>query len=120
MNDPGAPYSIKIMHNFLEEKYYSFLNNIIQNRNFFLLDKALENQMVQEKHKIRLDYTLNNSECSFIDKPPIYKADCNCILRERWRLLYYDGDNDKKDLETPKEIGRHIAAMKNEYYYRII
>ena len=97
MNDPIAPYSTKTMHNFLDEKYYSFLNNIIQNRKFVPARQGVgKNQMVQEKHKIRLDYTLNNSECSFIDKPLIYKADCNCTLRERWRLLYYDGDNDKK------------------------
>ena len=28
--------------------------------------------------------------------PLIYKADCNCNLRERWRILYYDGDAEKK------------------------
>merc|ERR1712178_253348 len=53
-------------------------------------------QLVQGEHKIRYDYTLSNSECEFIDKPFVYKADCNCNLRERWRLLYYDGDTDKK------------------------
>ena len=42
------------------------------------------------------DYTLTTLECSFIDKPLIKKADCNCTLRERWRVLYYNGDNDKK------------------------
>ena len=98
MNDPWiAPYSIKIMHDFLDEKYYSFLNNIIQQKNFYPAKQGIgKNQLVQEKHKIRLDYTLNSYECSFIDKPLINKADCNCTLRERWRLLYYDGDNDKK------------------------
>ena len=31
-----APYSIKIMNNFLDGKYYAFLNNIIQNRDFYI------------------------------------------------------------------------------------
>ena len=31
-NDPWiSPYSIKVMNDFLDEKYYSFLNNIITN-----------------------------------------------------------------------------------------
>ena len=99
MNDPWiAPYSIKIVNNFLDEKYYSFLNYIIENRQFYSATQGLGNkQMVQEKHKIRLDYTLNNKECSVIDKPLIYKADCNCTLRERWRLLYYNGDDNDKN-----------------------
>lgn len=97
MNDPWiAPYSIKVVHNFLDEKFYSFLNDIIENRHFYSATQGVgSKQMVQEKHKIRLDYTLNNKECAMIDKPLIYKADCNCTLRERWRLLYYNGDSDK-------------------------
>ena len=35
-NDPWVPpYSIKIMHDFLDNKYYNFLNNIIQNKDFY-------------------------------------------------------------------------------------
>ncbi len=92
-----APYSVKIMENFLDESYYSFLNNIINNKNFYKATQGVGNsQLVQEQHKIRLDYTLNNEECAVIDKPLINKADCNCTLRERWRLLYYNGDDEKK------------------------
>ena len=97
-NDPWVPpYSIKIMHDFLDSKYYNFLNDIIQNRDFYKARQGVgSSQMVDERHKIRLDYTLTSLECSKIDKPLINKADCNCTLRERWRLLYYDGDTDKK------------------------
>ena len=92
-----TPFSIKIVHDFLDEKYYTFMQNIIQTREFYKATQGVGNkQLVQEEHKIRYDYTLNNSECEFIDKPFVYKADCNCNLRERWRLLYYDGDSDKK------------------------
>ena len=92
-----APYSIKIMNDFLDEKYYSFLDNIIKNKNFYQATQGIGNsQLVQEQHKIRLDYTLNTKECAVIDKPLINKADCKCNLRERWRLLYYNGDDDKK------------------------
>ena len=94
-----APFSIKILHNFLDdsqEKYIEILKNN-NNNNFELAKQGINgSNIVDEKHKIRYDYTLNNKECSVIDKPLIYKADCNCNLRERWRLLYYDGDSDKK------------------------
>ncbi len=97
-NDPWiSPYSIKVMNDFLDEKYYSFLNNIIENKQFYKATQGIGNsQLVQEQHKIRLDYTLDTNECSVIDKPLINKADCKCNLRERWRLLYYNGDDDKK------------------------
>lgn len=92
-----SPYSIKVMNNFLDQQYYSFLNNIIENKNFYKATQGIGNtQLVQEKHKIRLDYTLTNPECAIIDKPLVNKADCNCTLRERWRLLYYNGDDEKK------------------------
>ena len=91
------PYSIKIMHDFLDNKYYNFLNDIIQNRQFYEACQSVNSKhIVDEKHKIRLDYTLTSTECSVIDKHLIQKADCNCNLRERWRLLYYNGDTDKK------------------------
>ena len=79
------------------EKYYAFLNNIIQNRDFYKAMQGVGNtQQVDERHKIRLDYTLNTQECAVIDKPLVNKAECNCNLRERWRLLYYNGDDEKK------------------------
>ena len=92
-----APFSIKIINDFLDEKYYAFFYDIIKNRKFNEAKQGVgKNQKVDEKHKIRMDYTLNSQECSVIDKPLIHKANCSCNLRERWRLLYYDGDNDKK------------------------
>ena len=92
-----SPFSIKIVHDFLDEKYYQFLDYLIKNKQFDAATQGVGNkQLVQEEHKIRYDYTLNNIECEFIDKPLVYKADCNCNLRERWRLLYYNGDDDKK------------------------
>ncbi|MAZ55183.1 MAG: hypothetical protein CMP55_05210 [Flavobacteriales bacterium] len=92
-----APYSIKIMNDFLDQEYYSYLNNIIQTKHFYKATQGIGNsQIVQEQHKIRLDYTLDTRECGVIDKPLINKADCKCNLRERWRLLYYNGDDDKK------------------------
>lgn len=96
--DPWVtPYSIKVVNNFLNDKYYSFLDEIIQNRSFYKATQGIgSNQIVQENHKIRLDYTFSMNECSVIDKPLVKKAECNCNLRERWRLLYYDGDADKK------------------------
>uniref|UniRef100_A0A6C0AXZ8 GDP-fucose protein O-fucosyltransferase 2 n=1 Tax=viral metagenome TaxID=1070528 RepID=A0A6C0AXZ8_9ZZZZ len=92
-----SPFSIKIMHNFLNDDQYSFIQNLIKTKNFIPACQTVgKKNIVQEEHKIRLDYTLTNPECAFIDKPLIYKADCNCNLRERWRLLYYDGDGEKK------------------------
>ncbi len=97
-SDPWKPpYTIKIMDNFLDQEYYSFLNDIINNKQFYKAMQGIGNsQLVQEEHKIRLDYTLTNPECSVIDKPLVNKAECNCTLRERWRLLYYNGDDEKK------------------------
>ena len=92
-----SPFSIQIIENFLDEKFYSFLYNIINTRQFYKSVQVVnKKQIVQEQCKIRLDYTLNTEECKVIDKPFVYKANCNCNLRERWRLLYYDGDTDKK------------------------
>ena len=97
-----SPFSIKIVHNFLNDDQYSFLQNIIKNKDFIPACQGVGNkQVVQEEHKIRFDYTLNTQECEFLDKPLIYKADCNCNLRERWRLLYYDGNSDKKSFRGP-------------------
>tara|TARA_B100001093_G_scaffold172210_1_gene165019 strand:- start:4416 stop:6398 length:1983 start_codon:yes stop_codon:yes gene_type:complete len=90
------PFSIKILHNFLDDKYFKFFDNIIKTRNFYSATQGVNGkQVVQEKHKIRKDYTLSFNECSFIDKL-ILDSDCKCNLRERWRLLYYDGDAEKK------------------------
>ena len=97
MDTYQPPFSIKIMDNFLEIKYFNIIENIIQKANFVPATQGSNGkQFVQEKHKIRLDYTLSNKECSFIDKPIIKKSDCGCTLRERWRLLYYNGDCEKK------------------------
>ena len=74
-NDPWiTPYSIKIMDNFLDQEYYSFLNEIINNKHFYKATQGIGNsQLVQEEHKIRLDYTLTNPECAVIDKPLVNK-----------------------------------------------
>ena len=91
-----APFSVKIVHNFLDDNYYNFFDNIIKTRNFSSAKQCVNGkQIVEENHKIRKDYTLNLNECSFIDKL-ILDSDCKCNLRERWRLLYYDGDAEKK------------------------
>lgn len=88
------PFTFKLINNFLDEKYYTFLYNIIQNKQFYEATQGVNGKnIVQKEHKVRLDYTLTNSECAVIDKPLITKADCNCNLRERWRLLYYNGDD---------------------------
>ena len=92
-----SPFSIKIMHDFLDEKYYCFMKKLIEKDKFYKATQGVnKKQIVQEENKIRLDYTLDMNECAVIDKPFVYKADCNCNLRERWRLLFYDGDSDKK------------------------
>lgn len=97
MDNYKPPYTIKIINNFLDEKYYNFLNKIIEEKKFYAATQGVNGkQIVDEKHKIRLDYTLSKEECSYIDIPLIEKLDCGCNLRERWRLLYYNGDNDKK------------------------
>ena len=50
------------------------IENIIQRASFVPATQGSNGkQFVQEKHKIRLDYTLSNKECSFIDKPIINK-----------------------------------------------
>ena len=96
MDKWNPPFSVKILHNFLNSHYYDFFNKLINERNFIPATQGVNNkQLVQENHKIRLDYTLNLEECSYIDKLVI-KSECNCNLRERWRLLYYDGDSEKK------------------------
>jgi hypothetical protein len=91
------PFSIKIVNNFLEEKYYKYILKIINKNQFSQSTQGINGKnVIQEKHKIRLDYTLNKEECSFIDKPLIEKSECGCTLRERWRILFYDGDNNEK------------------------
>ncbi len=91
-----APFSVKILHNFLEKKYYQFFYNLIKSKTFYQATQGLKGkQVVEENHKIRKDYTLTLDECSVIDKL-VLDSDCNCNLRERWRLLYYDGDAKKK------------------------
>lgn len=91
------PFSMKIVNNFLEVKYYNYLLQLINSNTFLPATQGVNGKnIVQEEYKIRLDYTLNKQECSFIDKPLIEKSDCGCTLRERWRLLFYDGDNSKK------------------------
>lgn len=90
------PYSIKIKKKFIHDKHYTFLQNLIDNKKFYKSCQTSNNkQIVQENHKIRLDYTLTNKECSYIDDL-VLKADCKCNLRERWRLLYYNGDDEVK------------------------
>jgi len=95
MNDTWIPpFTFKLINNFLDEKYYTFLYNIIQNKQFSEATQGINGKnIVQKQHKIRLDYTLTNTECAIIDKPLITKADCKCNLRERWRLLYYKGED---------------------------
>lgn len=96
MNNTGwsPPFTFKLINNFLEDKYYTFLYNIIKKKDFCEATQGVNGKkIIQRQHKIRLDYTLTNQECAFLDKPLITKADCNCNLRERWRLLYYNGDD---------------------------
>jgi hypothetical protein len=91
-----SPFSVKVIHNFLSNHYFDFFTNLINNCTFIPATQGVNNkQIVQEQHKIRLDYTLNLEECSFIDKLVI-NSNCNCNLRERWRLLFYNGDVEKK------------------------
>lgn len=101
--DPWVyPFGIKIMNNFLEEKYQKFMENMIQTCAFYQAPQGVGNKrLVQKEHKIRFDYTLSRRECSFIDEALIQKADCGCNLRERWRLLYYNGDTDEKGFRDP-------------------
>ena len=69
------PFSIKIVNNFLEEKYYNYILKIINKNQFSQSTQGINGKnVIQEKHKIRLDYTLNKEECSFIDKPLIEKS----------------------------------------------
>jgi len=108
-----APYSIKIMDKFLDEKYYSFIQNMIQERNFVQATQGVGGKnIVQKQHKIRLDYTLNNQECSVIDHEFLEKADCDCNLRERWRLLYYNGDNDEKAFRDAHTDWTHFSCHR--------
>ena len=89
-----SPYSIKIIDNFLDDEYYEFFKTMIENRNFVEATQGVGGKnIVQKQHKVRLDYTLNNQECARIDEHFLKKADCNCNLRERWRLLYYKGED---------------------------
>lgn len=109
----AAPYSIKIMDKFLDEKYYSFINNMIKERHFVAATQGVGGKnIVQKQHKIRLDYTLNNQECSVIDHHFLEKADCDCNLRERWRLLYYDGDNDEKAFRDAHTDWTHYSCHR--------
>lgn len=96
------PFGIKIMDNFLEEKYHKFMENMIKTCPFYEAWQGVGNdRLVQKNHKIRLDYTLNRQECSFIDEALVQKSDCGCNLRERWRLLYYNGDTKEKAFRDP-------------------
>ncbi len=89
------PFSVKIINNFLNEDQYNYIMSLVKKSKFKESCQGVNGvQMVQKDHKIRMDYTLNNEECSVIDKPLIEKADCKCNLRERWRLLYYNGKNN--------------------------
>ena len=50
-----APYSIKIMDKFLDEKYYAFINNMIKERHFVAATQGVGGKnIVQKQHKIRL------------------------------------------------------------------
>ncbi|MDA9216223.1 2OG-Fe(II) oxygenase [bacterium] len=96
MDSWKSPFSVKVINNFLNNHYNDYFSKLINNRTFIPATQGVNNkQIVQEHHKIRLDYTLNLDECSFIDKL-IINSNCNCNLRERWRLLFYDGDAEKK------------------------
>jgi len=89
--------SIKVIKDFLDDEYYNFVHELIRTRGFRDSTQGFRGgQAVDEKHKIRKDYTLTNKECSYIDIPLVEKANCACNLRERWRLLYYNGDSEKK------------------------
>ena len=64
-----APFSVKILHNFLEKKYYQFFYNLIKSKTFYQATQGLKGkQVVEENHKIRKDYTLTLDEFSVIDK----------------------------------------------------
>ena len=90
------PFDIKIINNFVDDSFFKTMNNLINTRVFYSATQGVNNrQVIQEQHKIRKDYTLTMKECSLVDEL-VLKAKCNCNLRERWRLLYYDGDADKK------------------------
>lgn len=102
-NDPwNAPYSVKIIHNFLESKYEKYIYSLIESKKFHVATQSIgNNKTVQEEHKIRMDYTLTPSECSVIDIPLVMKSESKCHLRERWRILHYDGTMDKKSFRGP-------------------
>ena len=52
MNDPWiAPYSIKIMHDFLDEKYYSFIALLERKRNVEYLITQIEELNLAYKNK---------------------------------------------------------------------
>ena len=40
------------------------------------------------------------------------KADCDCNLRERWRLLYYNGDNDEKAFRDEHTDWTHFSCHR--------
>ena len=93
------PWEIKIVDDFLKDNYHKFLTKLIGKReNLFMESVQVRNRkrVVQKEHKIRLDYILTPEECSIIDKEFLDKANCKCNLRERWRILYYNGDADEK------------------------
>lgn len=101
-NVKDPPFTFKLVHNFLEDTYYNYIKQLIQTKHFHESCQSINNKiMIQKEHKIRQDYVLNNNECSVIDIPLIKKADCNCNLRERWRLLYYNGDLDENSFRGP-------------------
>lgn len=89
-------FSIKVMHDFLNEQQILFLKRKIQNSKFIQSAHKIKNNVFIDEHrKIRYDYTLNDDECAVIDNL-VTKSNCGCTMRERWRILYYDGDEDKK------------------------
>ena len=74
----SPPFSIKIMENFLEEKYHTFMQNMIKTCKFVEATQGVGcKNVVQTQHKIRMDYTLSNNECRYIDDPLIEKAYCD-------------------------------------------
>jgi len=108
----SPPFSIKIMENFLEDKYHTFMQNMIKTCKFVEATQGVGcKNVVQTQHKIRMDYTLSNHECRYIDEPLIEKADCDCNLRERWRLLYYDGNN-KSFRDPHRDWTRHACHRR--------
>ena len=52
--------------------------------------------IVDNKHKIRKDYTLTTKECSIIDMYIFKKTGLinYCNHRELWKILFYDGSNN--------------------------